>query len=511
MIARRNSNGEGSVYQRKSDGRWVSSLWVETASGKSKRVYVYGKTRTEVHTKLTELKTKKDQGISTADKNWLLGDYLDYWLAEVIKPNQKPTTYDLYESNVRRYLKPDLGKLPLAKLTVPSLQRYLNHQLETGHSVRKVQTLREVVSSALTRAMREEVLTRNVAKLVEVRSVQGRGKHSEPWTPAEARQFLELALEHQWFPAFLISVLYGMRRGEVLGLRWRDIDFANMELHIEQQVFRAGGIVQIGPVKTKAGERDLPLLEVVGQLLLRWKKQNGSALNDGLAFTTSTGQPIEPQNYTRAFKRLCARYQIRAIRLHDLRHGVATLLKDLGVPDKDVQLIMGHSNISITQKIYQHSAMDSRRTALNQVGNALLSPEVLISIADDNKSLPSAIRTDSNENGVVSRGSCRNGCQTPSTPSLTQHFKSRSEDKNKPATGVTVAGLLDDFLGDLTGNRTRIARMKIQNMPVRGRVHERVTEVDTLIHARRRTWLLGVVAVSVAVKNTQANDVDLTA
>ncbi|WP_369042457.1 tyrosine-type recombinase/integrase [Streptomyces sp. Midd1] len=510
-MARRNSNGEGSVYQRKSDKRWVSSIWVETASGKSKRVYVYGKTRAEVHTKLTELKTKKDRGISTADKNWLLGDYLDHWLTEVIKPNQKPTTYDLYESNVRLYLKPDLGKMPLVKLTVPSLQRYLNHQLETGHSVRKVQTLREVVSSALTRAMREEVLTRNVAKLVEVRSVQGRGKHFEPWTPAEARQFLEVALQHQWFPAFLISVLYGMRRGEVLGLRWRDIDFVNMELHIDQQVFRAGGIVQIGPVKTKAGERDLPLLEVVGQLLLRWKKQNGSALDDGLAFTTSTGQPIEPQNYTRAFQRLCARYQIRRIRLHDLRHGVATLLKDLGVPDKDVQLIMGHSNISITQKIYQHAGMDSRRTALNQVGDALLSSEVLISMADDSKSLSPAVRTDGNESSVVSRGSCQNGCQTPATPSLTRHFKSGSQGKSKPATGVTVAGLLDDFLGDLTGNRTRIARMKTRNTPGLGGMQQRATEVDEILQARRRTWLLGVVAVSAAVKDTRGEEPDLAA
>lgn len=367
-MARRNGNGEGTVYPRK-DGRWEGAFHVLTTSGVRKRVRVYGATRAEAHEKLTELKSNDNRGMPVADKSWLLGDYLDYWLAEVIKPNKKPTTYDLYESNVRRYLKPDIGHLPLTKLSVPTLQRYLNQQLANGQSVRKVQTLREVVSSALTRAMREEVLTRNVAKLVEVRDVQSRGAVARPWTPEEARRFLEAALEHQWFPAFLISVLYGLRRGEVLGLRWSDIDFGNMELHIEQQVFRAGGEVQIGPVKTKAGERDLPLLEVVGQLLMRWAKQYGYPIK-GLAFTTSTGQPIEPQNYTRAFQRLCAKYQIRRIRLHDLRHGVATLLKDLGVPDKDVQLIMGHSNISITQKIYQHDTMESRRAAPGSGGRS---------------------------------------------------------------------------------------------------------------------------------------------
>ncbi|WP_307132804.1 tyrosine-type recombinase/integrase [Streptomyces aurantiacus] len=427
----------------------------------------------------------------------MLGEYLDYWLAEVIKPNKKPTTYDLYESNVRRHLKPDIGHLALTQLSVPTLQRYLNQRLAGGQSVRKVQTLREIVSSALTRAMREEILTRNVAKLVEVKDTYKRGTVIRPWVPAEARRFLEVAIEHQWFPAFLISVLYGLRRGEVLGLRWRDIDFDNMEIHIEQQVFRAGGKVQIGPVKTRAGERDLPLLGVVGPLLERWTKQYGG-LGDGLAFTTSTGQPIEPQNYTRAFKRLCARYQIRAIRLHDLRHGVATLLKDLGVPDKDVQLIMGHSNISITQKIYQHDTMASRRVALDQVGEALLSAGVMERITQ-----AEAVSPDGSVIAHDSRG-CRQNCrQTHAAPPLADQFNSLPEDKNKPATGVTVAGLLDDFLGDLTGNRTRIARMKSQNMSARGGVQERVTKVDSYLQDSRKRWLIGVVAVSVAVKGAK--------
>jgi hypothetical protein len=218
-----------------------------------------------------------------------------------------------------------------------------------------------------------------------------------------------------------------------------------MELHIEQQVFRAGGRVQIGPVKTKAGERDLPLLEVVSQFLINWQRQHDNFVPDGLAFTTSTGQPIEPQNYTRTFQQLCAKYQIRRIRLHDLRHGVATLLKDLGVPDKDVQLIMGHSNISITQKIYQHDTMASRRVALDQVGEALLSANVVerMTNLDGN-----AMQHDFD--------GCRQDCrQTPATPSLAAQFNSSPEDKNKPATGVPVAGWLDNFLGEPQGDTGR--------------------------------------------------------
>lgn len=507
-MARRNSNGEGTIYRRK-DGRYEGAVYVLAATGTKKRVRVYGATRAEVHTKLTEAKSKNDQGIPTPDKNWLLGDYLDRWLAEVIEPTRKPTTYDLYESNIRRYLKPGIGHISLVKLSVSTLQQYLNQQLANGKTVRKVQTLREVLSSALTRAMREELLSRNVARLVEVREVQSSEAESfEPWTPKEARTFLTAAAGHKWFPAFLISTLYGLRRGEVLGLRWADIDFTKGVIRVRQQVFRARGKVQIGPVKTKAGVRDLPLLPVVGQVLQYWSRQHDHNL-EGLVFTTSARGPIEPQNYTRAFLRICARHQIRRIRLHDERHGTATLLADLGVPDKDIQRIMGHSNISITQKIYMHGRLTTRREAMNLAGDVLLTPEILATVGVE-RSMSSS-RTGGSVDKDESQGCRQDSRQTLAAPSLVAQFNFSPEAKNKPATGVTVAGSLDNFLGDLTGNRTRIARMKIQNMPVRSRVYERVAEVDTLMRARRRTWLLGVVAVSVAVKNIDITELDIGA
>ncbi|MDX3695962.1 site-specific integrase [Streptomyces europaeiscabiei] len=509
-MARRNANGEGSIYQRASDKRWVGSVWVQTTSGKPKRVYAYGRTRAEVHEKLTELKAKAAQGIQTADKNWLLGDHLDRWLAAYIEPIRKPTTYDLYESNIRRYLKPDLGHIPLKKLSVSSLQQYLNQQRANGKSARKVQTLREILSSALTWAMKEELIARNVATLVEVREDEvSEPTDFEPWTDQEARTFLKAAVDHKWFPAFLISTLYGLRRGEVLGLRGKDIDFVNRRIKVRQQVFRARGSVQIGPVKTKSGVRDLPLLEVVGQVLLHWSGQDSLA-SDELVFTTSTGGPIEPQNYTRAFQRICARNQIRRIRLHDARHGTATLLADLNVPDKDIQRIMGHSNISITQKIYMHGRLATRREAMDQVGDALLPSEVLASMAES-KASSLVVEADRNEDSSVRPGSCQNGCQAPATSSLVDQFNTPPVDKNKPATGVPVAGWLNNFLGDLTGNRTRIARMKIRNMAGWGSARQRVTEVDTALRVQRRTWLLGVVAVSVAVKDTRGDELDMAA
>ena len=215
-MARRNANGEGTIYRRK-DGRYEGAVYVLTTSGTRKRVRLYGATRAEVHVKLTEAKAKNDQGIPAADKNWLLGDYLDYWLESVIKPNRRPTTYEAYEGNIRLYLKPGMGALKLTQVTVPALQRFLNQQLSDGRSVRKVEMLKETLSSALSQTMYEELLTRNVAQLVKLPSYES--NDVEPWTPAEVTRFFDAAKAHRWYPAFLLVSLYGLRRGEVLGLR----------------------------------------------------------------------------------------------------------------------------------------------------------------------------------------------------------------------------------------------------------------------------------------------------
>lgn len=427
-MARRRSNGEGTIYRRK-DGRYEGAVYVLTNSGTNKRVRVYGATRAEVDRKLTEAKAKNDQGVPLADKTWLLGNYLDYWLIEVVKPTRKPTTYDLYESNVRLHIKPSLGNLPLTKLTVPTLQRYLNHELESGQSVRKVQTLREVISSALTRAMREELITRNVARLVSVQETRSNIDAVRPWTSTEARHFLEVAVQHQWFTAFLIATLYGLRRGEVLGLRWQDVDLTRRVISIRQQVFRAGGQVQIGSVKTKAGERDLPLLDVIAYALQ--KHRQNSPLAKDLVFTTSAGNPIEPQNFSRSFQRLCTRHGLRRIKLHHLRHGAATLLKDLSVPDKDIQLILGHSSVTVTQKIYQHASMEARRSALDRAAGALF----LTTPADD---------SNVNDSGR----SRQNSRQAVATPRLSDQVKLAQDIKNTPTTGVTAVGVFHDFFGE---------------------------------------------------------------
>ena len=206
----------------------------------------------------TEAQELNSQGIPVPDRSWKLGDWLDYWLEHVVAPNRRPATYALYEMIARLYLKPALGTAPLARLSAARVQAFLNGQLAAGQSIRQVQVMRTVLSSALTRAMREELLMRNVARLVELPGWER--QPIAPWTAEEARGFLTAARDDPLYPAFVLLLLYGLRRGEVLGLRWTDVDLGGGEIRVRQQIGRVNGELRVGPVKTNAGRRDLPML-----------------------------------------------------------------------------------------------------------------------------------------------------------------------------------------------------------------------------------------------------------
>jgi integrase len=182
---------------------------------------------------------------------WKLGPYLDYWLENFVKRNRRPATYNLYEMIVRLYLKPGLGSRKLTSLTVPMVQEFLNRRLQKGDSVRKVQVMRTVLSAALTRAVREEL----VARLVEL--PQWQRDTIRPWAADGARAFLSAAKPDPLYVAFVLLIFYSLRRGEVLGLRWDDIDFDGGRIHIHQQLQRVRGELFLAPVKTQAGRRGL--------------------------------------------------------------------------------------------------------------------------------------------------------------------------------------------------------------------------------------------------------------
>uniref|UniRef100_UPI0024538B47 tyrosine-type recombinase/integrase n=1 Tax=Nocardia brasiliensis TaxID=37326 RepID=UPI0024538B47 len=396
----RRTNGEGTIYKRK-DGRWEGAAYLGTVNGKLRRLRVYGKTRTEVRAKLTTRLADSERGIPIPDRSWKITEYLDYWMEATTK--LRPATRVLYEAAIRNHLKPMIGSYTLERLTVPALQQLLNQELTNGKSLRTVRLTRTILSAALTRAMREELVTRNVARLVELE--QSQRAEIVLWTGEEGARFFKHAQSHPLFAAFLMLGLYGMRRGEVLGLRWTDIDWAHNVIHVRQQLQQIGNHLEIGPVKTDAGRRDLPLLGIVRDALNRHQARRlmpddtveANVLEglpadveirtppkpalSGASATCLTpaevadiivlgknGMPLWPRNFVRAFHLLCERADVRRIKLHHLRHGAATFLKNAGVPARDVQLILGHAHISTTLQIYQHGDLETQQTALDRIG-----------------------------------------------------------------------------------------------------------------------------------------------
>ena len=448
-MAHRRVNGEGTIYRRK-DGRYEGAAYFLTTGGTRKRVRVYGQTWQETHDKLAAAKTKAQAGVPIPSRNRNIGDYLDYWLNEVVRPNRRPATFARYELVVRIHLKPALGRHSLATLTAPVVQTFLNKKLADGCSIRNVQIMREVLSAALTRAMREELTMRNVARLVELPTWQK--PEYRHWNADEAKRFLDAAKSDQLYPAFIFLVLYGLRRGEVLGLRWCDIGFADFKFRVRQQVQRIGGELLQGPVKTKAGRRDLPLVSLLHEALLAHRGYVDGIDND-LIFTTRTGQPIEPRNLVRSFHRIREKANLPRIRVHDVRHTAATLLKNLGIPARDAQLILGHSTVTITQEIYQHDDMESRIDALERV-EQLFTPV---------------------ESGERSRQ------KLPSEPNFVAHF-----------TSLTFG----------RGDRTRTCDTRFWSS-INSSVRDRATEVNRVMDERRRQWLVGLVAVNLAVRAEQ--------
>ncbi len=426
----RRANGEGTLVRR-GDGRWQASGYVLVAGGGRKRVHFYGTTQQAAREKLQAALEQARRNIPVPETSWSVGRYLDYWMRTVVPIKTRPRTAELYESTVRLYISPFIGKKRLDKLSVQDVQELINRLYADGNSERTLHRVRTVLSSALSRAEKEELVYRNVARLIDLPKYER--KAITPWTGEQATAFLAACAGHRWEIGYHLLLTYGMRRGEVLGLRWSDIDFEGDIIHVRQQLQRIQGLLQTGPVKTSAGKRDLPLLPNIREMLLRLHEMQTSD-PDELVLLSSTGTPVDPKNFVRTFHEIRDRTGLPRITVHHTRHTAATLLKNLGVPVRDVQLILGHSNITTTQEIYQHGDVTGQREALERVAAALTAP-----------------RQTSAASGSLEQAASSNRCQEwLSNGSHAIECEEAQAKKNRRSTGVDTA----EFLGGPGGART---------------------------------------------------------
>jgi integrase len=378
----RRVNGDGTIFKRK-DGRWSAQAYVTFVNGERKRICITARKREDVKTKLAETLLQEKDKIPFAEKDWTVGEYLDYWLKYAAIKDKRLNTVNGYAGICRLHLKPALGSKKLNTLGVKDVQNAIDTLRAGGAGDRTLQKVKQTLSSALTHAMREELIFRNVARLVPMPKYSR--KPITPWSPEQVRRFMEVAQNHRWYIGYLFLFNYGMRRGEVIGLRWSDIDFAGNAFYVRQQILRVQGPLIACDVKTAAGQRKLPLSSFMKDVLLARAREIGIDPNEcyrtniafnkeNLIMTSKTGNAVEPSNFKRAFYILAQKAGLPKITVHTVRHTTATLLKNLRVPIRDAHIMLGHANPSTTQQIYQHGDDAVQRHAIFAVSD-IVSPQ----------------------------------------------------------------------------------------------------------------------------------------
>jgi integrase len=356
-MAKRRGKGEGSVYQRQSDRRWVGSFIVENGS----RKYVYGNTRKEAYERLQQAQREYQQGMLVVGPQQTVKQYLEHWLENVHKPTIRVGSYLVYRTILNNHILPQLGHIKLNKLTPEQVESLYTKKLKEGLAPKTIAGIHGLLHKALDNAVRRGLIARNVCDVISPPRVT---RHEiTVLTEEQAKRLLEVAHGHRFEALLTVALTTGMRKGELLALRWQDIDFANRSVHIRRSVnrFPGFGIVENEP-KTTASRRKIVLPQFVLEVLKQHKtyqdearQKAGTAWQDhDLVFCNTIGGFQDVKHLRLSFKRLLKEAGLPEIRFHDLRHSAATILLSMGVNVKVIQELLGHSQISMTLGIYSH-------------------------------------------------------------------------------------------------------------------------------------------------------------
>lgn len=360
-------NGEGSITRRKSDGLYMARYTVQTATG-AKRRAVYGKTRGEVSEKLTKAMADRDGGLVFDADNLKVGEYLTRWLSDAVRGTVRRSTFARYEEVSRLHIIPVLGRVKLKSLTPAHVRGLYRQKLDgspaegvRGLSPRSVQYIHVTLHKALKQAVADGLIPRNVTEAVKPpRPVK---KEVRPLDSDQARALLDAARGDRLEALFVVAVTAGLRAGELLGLRWEDLDLSAGKLAVRRSLDYGGKEPAFNPPKNGKG-RAVKLTRRAVEAFKRHRvTQNEERLrlgalwgDHGLIFTGHAGGPMRASTLSNGpHLRLLKRAGLpERTRFHDLRHTCATLLLKKGVHPKLVQELLGHATISITLDTYSH-------------------------------------------------------------------------------------------------------------------------------------------------------------
>ena len=371
-MSKKRANGEGSIRRRK-DGRWEGRYTAAHDPETGKAVYknVLGKTQAEVKEKLAKaIEKSKRVDIVRAGK-YTLGQWMEIWFENYARLKVRPSSHATYRGYLDNHILPNIGNIPLNRLTTLDIQKFYKKLLECGRVVRAeskgqpkglsaktVRNLHQTLSSALDLAVQQRLIPSNPAAGCALPRAEQ--QEIRTLTTDQLNAFFREAKASGVLELYYLDLATGLRRGELLGLRWEDIDWQHRELHIRRQLARVGGKVTEAPLKTKNAYRTLPLGEDTIGILAQQKEKVGTS---PWVFPGPAGGPLSPDSVLHMLHRVLERAGLPRLRFHDLRHTFATLALQNGIDVKTVSGMLGHYSAGFTLDTYAHVTTPAQRQA----------------------------------------------------------------------------------------------------------------------------------------------------
>ncbi|CAM3830071.1 site-specific integrase [Paenibacillus lactis] len=345
--------------------------------GKRKQIFKRGfKTEAEAKREMRRVAIQVDENTYVKPTKRTIAEFFPEWLqSKSLKV--RPHTLEVYTGHVNKHIVPRLGRFELVKITTAQIEKfYIDLGKEANLSPRTILDIHKIIKSAFEAAVKRKYVTHNPVKDAETPKVDK--KEMAVWDIQEVNKFLKVARGHRLYPAFLLALTTGMRQSEILGVRWKDIDFENGTISIRQTLTHDGKKL-LPLTKTKTSTRTISLDSRVLDALQKHKRtikmemlQIGPIYqNKDLVVCTAFGTQVLPRNVLRTFYNLIKKADVSKIRFHDLRHTVASLMLQGGINPKVVKEILGHSDVRITLDIYSHVLPSIHKETAQKFGNML--------------------------------------------------------------------------------------------------------------------------------------------
>ena len=374
----RRGHGEGCWQYLDELDKWKFRVSAKTPDGVTKRFSVTASTKTECRelAKVRAEEISKGIGLSIDTKNITVNEYLDRWLKDYVNPSKSTSTKRIYKCIIKNQLAGKISDIPLKKLQRPAVQRFFNDLAGSGASTATIDLAKTILHAALKQACEDSIIGSNPSAGIKLKAVVNQERIS--YSPAEVQKILQAVADHPLRIGFHLLFSLALREGEMLGLKWKNLDLANGSVSIVEQLARQPGF-HFTPPKTKGSIRTLPLSsELAAELKVYCIKQkefllkSGVSWNDDMTVVSNIiGQPIRHEAFLGAYTQTMKALGLPSTGCHDARHTRLTQLAGSGMDPKTLSRFAGHSSVAFTLEVYVTPSPEQAVAAVNQADKVI--------------------------------------------------------------------------------------------------------------------------------------------